>query len=113
IPDCRELPCVVPSDAPGIMRFIDTWNNIHLFQSFDYNIFNVALIAKRYDFVWGAEVDHITAIRSGNPKMFISYYIPFHRDSGTFSVSSAHHDLTYWKATHPDWVLYKFDRVTP
>ena len=110
---CRVLPCMIPGDTPGIAQFIDTWNNTHLFQSFDYSISNPAIIAKHYDFVWGAAVSHIAAIRSGNPKIYISYYIPFHRDSGTFSDISAYHDLTYWKANHPDWILYKCDRVTP
>ena len=32
---------------------------------------------------------------------------------GTFSNIRAYHDLAYWKAFHPDWVLYKCDRVTP
>src|SRR2546429_9873306 len=43
----------------------------------------------------------------------LQYYIPFHRDNGTFSNSGAYHDLAHWKAAHPDWVLYKCDRVTP
>jgi len=104
---------MVPADAPGLAQFIDTWDNIHLFQSFDYQISNLAAAAKHYDFVWGAKVNHIAAIHSGNPKMYISYYLPFHRDGGAFADSSAYHDLSYWQANHPDWILYKCDRVTP
>jgi Hypothetical glycosyl hydrolase family 15 len=100
-------------DTPRIRPFIDTWNNIHLFQSFDYKISDPAAISNHYDFVWGAEVDHVAAFRAGNPNIFISYYIPFNRDHGTFSNNGAYHDLAYWKAVHPDWVLYKCDRVTP
>jgi len=100
-------------DLPGVRRFVDTWNNIHLFQSFDYRIYDPAAVASHYDFVWGAQLDHVKAIRSGNPNIFLTYYIPFHRDNGTFSNRDAQHDLTYWKAVHPDWVLYKCDRVTP
>ena len=99
VPDCSLPPCTVSGDTPAIRNFIDTWNNIHIFQSFDYNITNPSAVAYHYDFVWGAATDHVSAIRSGNPKIFISYYIPFHRDSGT--------------AVHPDWILYKCDRVTP
>ena len=102
-----------PGYTPGIRPFIDTWNNIHLFLSFDYKIANPAAVASHYDFVWGASVGSVAAFRSGNPNIFISYYIPFHRDNGTFSQSGAYHDLAYWKAVHPDWVLYKCDRVTP
>src|SRR5436309_8060344 len=52
VPDCHAHPCMVSADAPGIVQFIDTWNNIHLFQSFDYNISNPATVARYYDFVW-------------------------------------------------------------
>jgi len=64
---------MIPGDTPGIAQFIDTWNNIHLFQSFDYSISNPADIAKHYDFVWGAAVSHVATIRPGNPKIYISY----------------------------------------
>lgn len=101
------------ADLTGTRPFIDTFNNIHLFENFDYNIPDPASVAKYYDFVWGAAVDHVQAIRAGNPKIFIGYYIPFHRDSGTFTKPRAIHDLNYWQAIHPDWVLYKCDRVTP
>src|SRR5205085_9272007 len=78
---------------PGIRRFIDTWNNIHSFLTFDYNISNPAGVAKRYDFVWGASPKNVSAFRSANPGIFLTYYIPFHRDNGTFSDSPAYHDI--------------------
>lgn len=107
-------PSSTPSPAQAKIRsFADTWSNIHLFLSFDYNISDPAAVAKRYDFVWGAKVKHVAALRSGNPGIFLTYYIPFHRDSGTFSNSDDYHDLTYWKTVHSDWILYKCDRVTP
>jgi len=37
---------MILSDTPGIVQFIDTWKNIHLFQSFDYSISNPAIITK-------------------------------------------------------------------
>jgi Hypothetical glycosyl hydrolase family 15 len=98
---------------PGIRQFADTWNNIHVFQTFDYNISNPAAIAKRYDFVWGAEAYHVSAWRSSNRNIFISYYFSFNHDQGPFSDSTSFYSLTYWKATHPDWILYKCDRITP
>jgi hypothetical protein len=109
------MPTSVPQPAnkPKLRPFADTWNNIHLLLSFDYQVSDPAAIAKHYDFVWGAEVYHVAALRSGNPGIFLTYYIPFHRDKGTFSDEKAYHDLAYWKAVHPDWVLYKCDRVTP
>ena len=116
---CRSSPCAtstagtVSGDVLGVRPFADTWHNIHHFLAFDYNIADPAAIAKHYDFVWGAEIGHGAAWRSANPSIFLTYYIPFHRDNGTFSNSNAHHDLAYWQAVHPDWVLYKCDRVTP
>ena len=101
------------ADLKGVRPFIDTWNNIHLFQSFDNKIFDPTNAAKYYDFIWGAAVNHVQAIRSGNPNIFISYYIPFNRDNGAFTNPNAIHDLSYWKVVHPDWILYKCDRVTP
>jgi len=98
-----------------LRRFIDTWDNIHLFQSFDYNIHDASAIARYYDFVWGVSPAQVAAFRAGNPRTLISYYIPFHRDGGTFSDQAVgkQHDLAYWKNFHPDWVLYQCDRSTP
>src|SRR6202165_1927017 len=58
-------------DLSGVRPFIDTWNNIHLFQSFDFNISDPANVAKHYDFVWGAAKEHIQDIRTGHPNIFI------------------------------------------
>src|SRR2546421_1307439 len=54
------------STRESLIHFIDTWNNIHLFLNFDYNISNPAAIAKYYDFVSGADVDHVAALHSAN-----------------------------------------------
>ena len=101
------------STGAGIRHFIDSWDNIHLLLSFDYKISDPAPVAQHYDFVWGAEADHVSAYRSANPAIFLTYNVPFHRDKGTFSDEKAYHDLTYWKTVQPDWVLYKCDRITP
>lgn len=91
----------------------DTWNNIHPFLTFDYNITDPTVETK-YDFVWGAEVSHTTKLlNTGNTNTSLSYYFPFHRDYGTFSRNSALQPLSYWQSLHPDWILYKCDRVTP
>ena len=102
-----------PAPAPAIRPFIDTWNNIHIFQTFDFNISDPASLADRYDFVWGADIKHVAAFRSGNPNIFISYYIPFREDWGTFTNNKTYHSLAYWKTIHPDWILYKCDQTTP
>jgi len=97
----------------GIRPFADSWNNIHTFLTFDYDIANSAAIASRYDFVWGAEPSHVTALHAANPNIFLTYYIPFHRDFGTYSTTGTPVSPGYWKSVHPDWVLYKCDRRTP
>lgn len=104
----------LPSAAQLHTRsFADTWSSIHPFLSFDYNISDPSALAGDYDFVWGAQVDYVAAYRAANPSIFLTYYIPFYRDNGTFSDDQAAHNLAYWKAVHPDWILYKCDRVTP
>ena len=110
IPACQST-CT----TPGLREIPDTWNNIHLFQSFDYRIQNPTPISQYYDFIWGAVPSKVAAFRAGNPKVLISYYIPFHRDNGTFANTTLgqQHGLDYWHSTHPDWVLYKCDRTTP
>lgn len=109
---CRPQDC---GNSPVGKSFIDTSNNIHLFQSFDYHIHDPASVARYYDFVWGVTPSKVQAFRAGNPKTLISYYIPFHRDNGTFLNPDLgkQHDLNYWKNVHPDWILYQCDRVTP
>jgi hypothetical protein len=117
--NCPQAPCITGTGGtttkwvPGVRPLINTWNNIHPFQNFDFAITDLSGTAKRYDAIWGAEWDHVKAYRASNPDIFLSYYIPFHRDWGTWPGFSTRHDLAYWKATHPDWVLYKCDRVTP
>jgi|SRR5579863_567425 len=119
IPVCSQPVCLAPATAPGLRRFIDTWNNIHRALIFAYNLDNAAQVAKSYDFVWGANVGTdsgiIASLRAGNPNIYLSYYISLNRDSGSFDNLglAGQHDLNYWKSLHPDWILYKCDRTTP
>lgn len=109
----KSTPTSLTSNERGVRQLADTWNNIHLFLTFDYSISNPATISDHYDFVWGAKAEHIAAFRSGNPNIITSYYIPFYRDNGTFADSGHYRDLSFWKTSHPDWILYKCDRITP
>lgn len=103
------------AQAPKQLRFsyADTWNNIHPFLMFDGHISDPAAVASRYDFVSSAKWYNISQYRAANPNMFLTYYLPFHRDNGTFRDSTAFFSLSQWKAMHPDWILYKCDRRTP
>lgn len=107
------IPATAGAKVSSPRPFIDTWENVHVFQTFDYRIENPASIANRYDFVWGAGLLHAEAFRSAHPDIFTSFYIPFNRDWGDFPDSNTAHPLDYWKTTHPDWILYQCDRTTP
>ncbi len=94
-------------------NYTDTWNNIHPFLMFDGYITDPAAVAPRYDFVSSAKWYNVSQYLGANPNMFLTYYIPFHRDNGTFKSSLDKLSLNQWKATHPGWILYKCDRKTP
>eukprot|EP00026_Physarum_polycephalum_P005307 Phypoly_transcript_05339.p1 GENE.Phypoly_transcript_05339~~Phypoly_transcript_05339.p1 ORF type:complete len:554 (+),score=88.69 Phypoly_transcript_05339:154-1815(+) len=89
--------------------FPDTTLGFHWFLVFDTPILlsNESIDAEPYDLVWGASDRILPMYRATNPEIVTSLYIPWSRDN------DPSHNLTYWNATHPDWVLYKCDRVTP
>jgi Hypothetical glycosyl hydrolase family 15 len=110
----EPLPtATLAASVPGVRPFVDSWNNFHIFQDFDYNIQNPSAIARYYDFVWGAHPGNVQAFRSSNPNNLLSFYFSFFRDSGTFNDRGATQSLAYWQQIHPDWILYQCDRHTP
>ena len=115
VPVCRLASCTNFAPVAGVRPFIDTWENIHVFQTFDRNVSDPAASAKSYDFVWGALPANVDAYRASNPNILLSYYVPMHVDDGTFTNQDLGHQrgLAYWKTVHPDWILYKCDRTTP
>jgi hypothetical protein len=97
------------SDAgpASVVAWEDTYDGIHYFQTFDDSVTDVATEASHSVFVWGAG-QPVSAYRaSSNPKIVLSYYMPWAYDP------DATHDLTYWKNLHPDWILYQCDMATP
>ncbi len=94
--------------SSGTVDFIDTYDAVHAFLTFDYGVTDVATAATHADYVWGSDEPKITEYRaSTNPGIVLSRYIPFTRDP------EASHDLAYWQSAHPDWVLYQCDQMTP
>ena len=91
------------SIQPSGKSMVETWSGIHLFQVFDFNISQqqAQQDAYRYDFVWGTGKP--AAWKSGNPSIVTSWYAPF---DGDFSLK---HNLNWWLANHPNWVLYQCD----
>ncbi|MBV9269622.1 MAG: hypothetical protein JO165_00905, partial [Candidatus Eremiobacteraeota bacterium] len=92
-----------------------TSGKIGLFQIFDQFTPNkisaseAAADASRYTAIWGARVNNATSWRSGNPHMQTSYYIPQETDANTGAWGNQGHTLAWWKANHPDWILYACD----
>jgi len=82
----------------------DTSSGIHAFQVFDWGISEsqATADAHRYEFVWGTSKP--AAWKAGNSKIITSWYAPF---DGDFTTKNG---LAWWKATHPDWILYRCDR---
>ena len=101
------------ADTTPRFNYVDTWNNIHTFLMFDGYITNSAAVAPRYDFVSSAKWYNVSQYHTTNPNMFLTYYIPFHRDDGTFKSSLDILSLSQWKKIHSNWILYKCDRKTP
>ncbi len=112
---CRwGIFCVMPTEHK-VRNFINTLEDIHLFQSFDYRISDPTAVAQYFDFIWGGSPRKVSLFHEGHPNIIVSYYIPFHRDDGTFGNPDLgkYHNLRYWQSLHPDWILYKCDRTTP
>jgi len=82
----------------------DTWSGIHPFQVFDFNISyqKAQQDAYRYGFVWGTGKPG--AWKAGNSSIITSWYAPF---DGDFSLK---HNLAWWQANHPSWILYQCDK---
>jgi hypothetical protein len=112
-PPCTWL-ILCPAQKKG-RNFINTLSEVHLFQSFDYRISDPGAIAQYFDFIWGGSPRNVSLYHEGHPNIIVSYYIPFHRDDGTFKNPDLgkYHSLSYWRKNHPDWILYQCNRRTP
>jgi len=115
VPVCHLPACTNLNTVAGTRPFVDTWSNVHRFLTFDYNVHNPYEIAKKYDFIWYADPQNVAAYRAANPNIVLSYYMTMHRNDGEFINTDIgkQQGLAYWKALHPDWILYQCDRVTP
>ncbi len=112
-PICRLAACTNFHPFPGVPPFSDTWENVHRFLTFDYNVIDFVDIAKNYDFIWGTRPSHVAIYRSINSHIMLSYYMTLQRDNGASLQDSQNRSFDYWKQMHPDWILYKCDRRTP
>ena len=108
----QAMSTVTPEPEPSASTvFGSSWAKIDPFQVFDqFAATNTSMSAQqiqqdayRYRVVWGS-FDPQPWL-AGNPKIRVShYYIP-QEDSNLISG----HDLAWWQANHPDWILYACD----
>ncbi|HET6894963.1 MAG TPA: hypothetical protein VFH72_06235 [Candidatus Baltobacteraceae bacterium] len=101
-------PAPQPSGAPqprGPASFADTTGRVGLFQEFDRLMSpqQIQADAPRYDAVWGAS--QAAPWLDLHPGMLVSRYFIPQEDRSQLSG----HDLGWWQANHPDWILYACD----
>jgi hypothetical protein len=89
-----------------------TAGHISAFQVFDEFTPNVITATtaqsdgRRYGAVWGARVGMAPSWRLNNTGIVASYYMPQETDASTGAWGDIGHTLAWWKANHPDWILY-------
>lgn len=113
---CVSILCCSTVDWP------DTHTGSNFAAIFDYAMSeeDITVAAKDYGFVWGAGESKsskssenrpgdriVRAWRKGNPGIVVSRYLPFSRDP------DAERPNQWWYDSHPDWILYRCDKVTP
>jgi hypothetical protein len=108
------------SPPPASPYLADTWSGIHAFQPFD-NFANKNIITPEqaardgplYVAVWGSNSGTMVhAWQTNNPTIVTSYYIQIGVDALTDQFGNLGHALPWWKANHPDWILYECDKTT-
>lgn len=109
-------PVTSPSPSPGATatstptqalsaRIPSTVGRVGLVQVFDYHNgymanSTISKSGRRYDAVWASLSP--AGWDAAHPGMVVSnYYI-----MGLDQYAALHHTLAWWKATHPDWILY-------
>ena len=93
----------------SLSQWINSTSNVHAFLSFDYTISPDQITpesASKYDYVRGASRSTLPNFTAASSGTIYSAYMPFNRD---FTAQS----LAWWKAHHPDMIMYKCDRTTP
>lgn len=83
---------------------------IQLGLAFDYNATNPRSIAKEVSYVFGGHfLDWNFGFYPSGPRL--DGYLPF--DVDPYPQTYPGNSLTDWQQTHPDWLVYRCDRVTP
>ncbi len=106
-PTARPTP--TPISVPPPTRISSTWGKIALFQVFDYRARHgmttgqILQDGSRYDAVWGGS--RASSWTRSHPSMLVSLYFIQEQDW----IQAGGHNLAWWQANHPDWILYACD----
>lgn len=110
------LPDVAPIEAApqaaSVSLTTATAGTVGLFQVFDEfgsNVISTTAAAAdgpRYGAVWGARIGLPAPWRTNNTGLAATYYMPQETDANTVAWGDIGHSLAWWKANHPDWILY-------
>ncbi|MBC5829385.1 MAG: hypothetical protein GIW98_04235 [Candidatus Eremiobacteraeota bacterium] len=103
------MPTERPTPAPSSAG---TLGKIGLLQVFDYNMTSeqATAAAAKYRVVWGSGIGgrgaSARAWQAGNAKLINARY--FVQGTDVYGLSG--HDLVWWQANHPDWIVYDCNR---
>src|SRR5262245_27070183 len=97
----------LPSQNP-LPTLANSWTGMHSYIVFnphgDFTSEYMQSIAWRYDFGWSVNNSYRHDLKAGNPNFINSLYV---------DATQGVYDLAWYKANHPDWILYNCDKVTP
>ncbi|MEO9169762.1 MAG: hypothetical protein ABI282_06450 [Candidatus Baltobacteraceae bacterium] len=105
-----------PPNGPNTVKIMRSEpGKFGLYQVFDE--FNRNLITSpqsvadgpRYGIVWGARPGNAQSWKTNTSRLIATYYMPQETDISFRSWGGSGHDLAWWQANHPDWILYACD----
>lgn len=116
-PQPTATPVNTPSPSftePPVTAFMPnaSWGKISPFQVFDEtgNGYITQSAAQtdgyRYSAVWGARDNIGTAWLTSNSNLRMAYYSALEVDASPTAWGAIGHNLAWWQANHPDWILY-------
>jgi hypothetical protein len=114
-------PVPTQTPPPPSKYLPSTWNGLFTMQVFDnhknkYGISpaQAAADGPLYSAIWGSNTPELVqAWRTNNPTLQISMYQIIGTDSAQNLFGNLGQTFAWWKANHPDWILYECDQKTP
>jgi hypothetical protein len=105
-PTITDTPEPTITPTPTIVTSPDTLENIHVAQIFNGAVDDPQEEVGKVDFVWGSKFPDQPA------QVYNSFYYPFDRDLNLI-IDGVRHDIQWFLANHPDWLVYTCDKKTP